>query len=140
VKFTFVRFIIVGIANTIIGLSVMLLFYHSFGLSYWMATFLGNTIGACVSYCLNRSFTFKSKAAVSQSLVRFALVILFCYFVSFYIGKHAVQLVLDYTPFLSAAISTDLAILVSTGLYTLLNYTLQKWIVFPEKEAKTPAS
>ncbi|MBB6445616.1 GtrA family protein [Bacillus benzoevorans] len=138
-KFTFVRFIIVGVANTIIGLTVMFLFYHLLGLSYWMATFFGNTIGACVSYCLNRSFTFKSKASVSQSLVRFAAVILFCYFVSFYIGKHAVQLVLDHTHIFSAAISTDLAILVSTGFYTLLNYALQKLIVFPQQRAKTPA-
>lgn len=136
---TFLRFLLVGIANTIIGLSCMFLLYHLFGLSYWMATFLGNTIGACVSYALNRSFTFKSKAAVSQSMVRFAVVILFCYFVSFYIGKQAVLLVLEHTDILSAAISTDLAILVSTGFYTLLNYTLQKWIVFPERRAKTPA-
>ena len=138
-KFTFIRFILVGVANTIIGLSAMFLFYHLLGLSYWMATFLGNTIGACVSYCLNRSFTFKSKALVSKSLIRFVGVILFCYFVSFYIGKHAVHLALTHTHIFSAAISTDLAILVSTCFYTLLNYSLQKWIVFPQKSVKTPA-
>ncbi|MBL4952803.1 GtrA family protein [Neobacillus sp. OS1-32] len=138
-KFTFIRFILVGVANTIIGLSVMFLFYHLFGLSYWIATFLGNTIGACVSYCLNRSFTFNSRASVSKSVVRFACVILFCYFVSFSIGKQAVHLVLNHTHIFSAAMSTDLAIFVSTCFYTLLNYTLQKWIVFPQKSAKTPA-
>ncbi|WP_066304238.1 GtrA family protein [Bacillus sp. FJAT-29814] len=138
-KFTFIRFLLVGIANTIIGLSVMFLFYHLFGFSYWMATFLGNTVGASVSYYLNRSFTFKSKATVSKSLVRFAGVILFCYFVSFYIGKQAVDLVLNQTHIFSATMSTDLAILGSTCLYTLLNYALQKFIVFREKSAKTPA-
>ncbi|WP_191275716.1 GtrA family protein [Neobacillus kokaensis] len=138
-KFTFIRFILVGVVNTIIGLSVMFLFYHIFGLSYWKATFLGNSIGACISYCLNRSFTFKSNASVSSSLVRFAGVILFCYFVSFYIGKHAVHFVLNNTHIFSATISTDLAILVSTCLYTLLNYCLQKWIVFPQKNLKTSA-
>ncbi|WP_042461966.1 GtrA family protein [Neobacillus dielmonensis] len=138
-KYTFIRFIMVGVANTLIGLSVMFLFYHLLGLSYWTATFLGNSIGACISYCLNRSFTFKSKSSVSKSLVRFAGVILFCYFAAFYMGKHAVHLVLGHIPIVPAAISTDVAILVSTCLYTILNYFLQKWLVFPKKNAETPA-
>jgi putative flippase GtrA len=138
-NFTFIRFIIVGVANTIIGLSVMFIFFHLLGLSYWAATFLGNTAGACASYCLNRSFTFKSKSNVSKSLIRFTVVILFCYFVSFYIGKQAVHLVLIHTHVFSATISSDFAILVSTCLYTLLNYTLQKFIVFPQRGLKTPA-
>ncbi|MGR6342062.1 GtrA family protein [Priestia megaterium] len=138
-RFTFIRFILVGVVNTIIGLSAMFLFYHLLGLSYWMATFLGNTIGACVSYCLNRKFTFKNNTSVSKSLVRFVIVILFCYFVSFYIGKHIVYLALNHIHTFTETVTTDLAILVSTCLYTLLNYTLQKWIVFPRKSVKTTA-
>jgi putative flippase GtrA len=138
-KNTFIRFILVGVANTIIGLSVMFLLFHSLALSYWMATFLGNTVGACVSYCLNRSFTFRSKTSVSKSLVRFVGVILFCYLVSFYIGKQAVHLMLAQIHIFSDAVSTDFAILVSTCLYTILNYSLQKFIVFREKSITTPA-
>lgn len=138
-NFTFIRFIMVGVANTIIGLSVMFVFFHLLGLSYWAATFLGNATGACVSYCLNRSFTFKSNSNVPKSLIRFTVVILICYFVSFYIGKQTVHLVFIHTHAFSAAISSDIAILVSTCLYTLLNYILQKFIVFPQRSAKTPA-
>jgi putative flippase GtrA len=136
---TFIRFIIVGVANTIIGLSIMFVFFRLLGLSYWSATFLGNTAGACVSYCLNRSFTFKSNSNVPKSLIRFTVVILICYFISFYIGKQAVHLVLMHTHAFSASISSEIAILVSTCLYTLLNYILQKFIVFPQRSAKTPA-
>ncbi|MCM3570324.1 GtrA family protein [Neobacillus mesonae] len=137
-NFTFIRFIIVGIANTLIGLSIMFLTFHLLGLSYWMATFIGNTAGAAFSYCLNRSFTFKSDALISKSLIRFAGVILFCYFVSYYIGKQAVHFVFIHTNVFTPVISSDIAILASTCIYTVLNYTLQKWIVFPQKNAKTP--
>lgn len=54
-------------------------------------------------------------------------------------GKQVVHLVLIHTHAFSTTISSDIAILVSTCLYTLLNYILQKFIVFPQKSAKAPA-
>ena len=60
-NFQFVRFLMVGVANTIVGLSVMYLLLHLAGLSYWTSTFLGNSVGAVVSFFLNRSFTFRSQ-------------------------------------------------------------------------------
>lgn len=131
---TFIRFIIVGVGNTIVGLSVMFALFHLFGLSYWEATFLGNAAGASVSYYFNRNFTFKSNANVPKSLIRFIIVILSCYFLSFYIGKQAVYWMLAPTEAFSTATLSDIAILFSTVLYTLLNYTLQKFLVFPQKK------
>ncbi|MDP4103968.1 MAG: GtrA family protein [Bacillota bacterium] len=45
---SFVRFLLVGVVNTIVGLSSMYLFLHGFSFSYWVSTFLGYVIGACV--------------------------------------------------------------------------------------------
>src|SRR5947209_2726841 len=82
---SFIRFLLVGVINTVVGLSAMYLFLHGFSLSYWASTFIGNIIGACVSYFLNRTFTFKSSTAVGKSMVRFTLVILACYVISYYL-------------------------------------------------------
>jgi putative flippase GtrA len=135
-NYTFVRFIIVGIANTVVGLSVMYLLLHAAGLSYWMSTFLGNSVGACVSFFLNRSFTFKSDLSIPKSMIRFAAVILLCYFVSYYIGRNAVEMALINNHFFSASVRTDIAVLLSTGLYTMLNYFFQKVFVFQNDNRK----
>jgi putative flippase GtrA len=135
-SFTFVRFIIVGISNTIIGLSVMYFLLNAAGLSYWTSTFLGNSVGACISFFLNRVFTFRSDQFGFESVFRFIVVILFCYFISFNIGKYLVEwLINKHLSFLSD-ITTDLQVLASTCLYTALNYVLQKVYVFPMKESQ----
>jgi putative flippase GtrA len=135
-KFSFVRFIIVGIVNTIVGLSVMYLLLHALGLSYWMSTFLGNSIGACVSYTLNRNFTFNSQNSLPKSMIRFVIVILCCYFISYDLGKNLVVWLLKANDIFNPKLNTDLAVLVGTGLYTVLNYFGQKLIVFPTKNTK----
>src|SRR6476660_7448236 len=94
-NYTFVRFLLVGVANTIVGLSVMYLLLHVAGLSYWTSTFLGNSVGAVVSFFLNRSFTFRSQSSVSKSMIRFVAVILFCYFISYTIGRNGVEWILS---------------------------------------------
>lgn len=134
-KNSFVRFIIVGIANTIVGLSVMYLLLHAVHFSYWLSTFLGNSVGAIVSFFLNRSFTFKSQGSMAKSAIRFITVILCCYFISYDLAKNIVIGVLKGSHFIDANLKTDLSVLVGTGLYTILNYVGQKWFVFSKKES-----
>ena len=136
-KHSFIRFIMVEIVNTIIGLTAMYLLLHAVGLSYWWATFFGNSIGAVVSFFLNRSFTFKSENAVSKSVLRFIVVILCCYFISYDLAKNLVVGFLKDSHFISANLKTDLAILVGTGLYTILNYLGQKLFVFSKSNEAT---
>lgn len=135
-SFTFVRFIIVGISNTIIGLSVMYFLLKVTGLSYWTSTFLGNSVGACVSFFLNRTFTFRSGQSGLKSMFRFIVVILFCYLISFNIGKYLVEWLLNKNLSFSSANITNLQVLASTCLYTALNYFLQKVYVFPMKDSQ----
>lgn len=124
------KFILVGIMNTAAGLSAILLLLNVINVSYWLSTFLGNTIGAAVSYYLNRSFTFSSQASIKKSLPRFIIVIVFCYFVSFSAAKAAAELI--YTGFPPGFILTQdmLAVLAGTGFYTILNFLGQKYFVF----------
>jgi putative flippase GtrA len=134
-KFTFVRFIMVGVVNTMVGLSVMYLLLHGLGLTYWVSTFLGNSVGACVSFFLNRRFTFRSDVSVQKGMLRFILVILISYFISYSIGENVVKWLLTNNDTLSAKVKTDLAVLISTLLYTMLNYLSQKLLVFSPKRS-----
>ena len=134
-KNTFVRFILVGIANTIVGLSVIYVLLHLAGLSYWTATFLGNSVGACVSFLLNRNFTFQSQGSVRKSMIRFILVILSCYLIAYNLGTEIIDLLLSKSTFIPSHYKTDVAVLISTCLYTILNYFCQKLFVFPRGKA-----
>ena len=119
---TFIRFIAVGIANTAVGLSFIYLLLHLFGFSYWISTFIGNSIGACISYILNRNFTFKSQGSVKKSIPMFIIVILTCYFIAFNLGAKIIDYILNLQEFISLNFKNDLAVLFSSGLYTVLNY------------------
>nr|WP_040340267.1 GtrA family protein [Fictibacillus macauensis] len=127
---SFVRFLVVGVLNTLVGLSAIYVFMHAFSVPYWGATFLGNAIGACVSYVLNRTFTFQSKATYGKSIVRFALVIFICYVVAYFLGsKLATWAFALWLPRFDAR---DVAVLLGTGFYTILNYIGQRWFVFSQ--------
>ncbi len=135
---SFVRFLLVGIVNTIVGLSAMYFFLNGLGFSYWTATFFGNIIGAVVSYFLNRTFTFKSSTAVGKSMFRFAAVILACYFLSYYLGEKLALIVLQQLPFLSEKYTADAAVLIGTGIYTVSNYLGQRIFVFSDNKKDHP--
>ncbi|WP_027409317.1 GtrA family protein [Anoxybacteroides tepidamans] len=126
----FFRFLLVGLLNTAVGLSSMYLLLHLAHLSYWWATLIGNTIGAIVSYILNRLFTFRSNAPIANSAVRFIFVIMTCYFIAYRLGKQLAYWALGLVSILPHDYLDDVAILFGTALYTILNYFGQKRIVF----------
>lgn len=68
---SFIRFLLVGIVNTAVGLSIMLFLMNALELSYWISTFIGNGTGAVTSFLLNRTFTFKSDIEWRRGVARF---------------------------------------------------------------------
>jgi len=126
---SFVRFLAVGVLNTLIGLSASYILFNAVGFDYWVATFGGNTIGAIASYFLNRRFTFRSQVSVRSSWWKFAAVIGVCYFVSYGLGlwlSDVRWLLPDVTP----RFQHNVAILLGNGLYTIMNYFGHKYITF----------
>ncbi|MFY4777349.1 GtrA family protein [Metabacillus sp. RGM 3146] len=126
----FLRFLLVGFINTLVGLSTVFLLMTVFHLSYWISTFVGNTVGGAVSFLLNRSFTFDSQTSFKKSIPRFFIVVLICYFVSFSGGEYAAYWfnhLIEYTHLMAQDVA---AVLLGTSLYTLLNFLGQKYLVF----------
>lgn len=129
-KYSFIRFLIVGVINTIVGLTTMYVLLNGLRLSYWWSTLLGNIFGAGVSFILNRNFTFKNDAAIGGSIVRFVIVIGVCYFVSYSLGLKLANWFLEKLSLFPKEFAKDLAILLGTGIYTIMNYLGQKHFVF----------
>jgi putative flippase GtrA len=129
-KSSFVRFLAVGILNTLIGLSVSYILFNAAGVDYWIATFGGNTVGAVVSYFLNRRFTFRSTVSVGSSWWKFAAVIIVCYFASYGLALWLSDALNWLMPDISLRFQHNVAILLGTGLYTIMNYFGHKYFTF----------
>ncbi|RFU64732.1 GtrA family protein [Peribacillus glennii] len=123
---SFIRFLLVGVLNTIIGLSTIFILLNLAGLNYWAATFIGNGAGAIVSFLLNRAFTFKSRISLKKGGLLFFTVIISCYFVSFSLSEWISSHIYGMLPFTKQ----NLSVVLGTCIYTVSNYTGQKLIVF----------
>jgi putative flippase GtrA len=131
----FVKFLLVGIVNTAIGLSLILFLKNGLEWPYWLATFTGNTIGAAASFLLNRQFTFNSRVTMGQGGPRFAAVVLGSYLFA-YSASHFLSTFFQQFPITEFSFSSEnLAILIGSGLYTIINYLGQKFFVFNQSQA-----
>lgn len=70
-----VRFVIVGGINTTVGLLTIWLLKWLGGLGDFTANLCGYALGVCVSFLLNRSWTFSFKGAWLPSVARFLVVV-----------------------------------------------------------------
>lgn len=74
-----VRYLLVGIANTIVGLGTIYSVMYFLQLKIVYANALGYTVGVLVSFVLNKKWTFKSDDHFVSSLLRFLLVLAVAY-------------------------------------------------------------
>ena len=91
---TFMKFVIVGVINTVVGTVIMFVFYNVFHLSYWVSSASNYIFGSICSYILNKNITFRYHEKGISSLVRFTLNILVCYVLAYGIAKPLMQLIL----------------------------------------------
>jgi putative flippase GtrA len=126
----FTRFLLVGVVNTLTGLSIIFGLLNVFGFSYWISTFVGNCIGALVSYLLNRTFTFNSQISFTKGVPRFITVILICYFLSFSLSEFVADEVYLLYVTIPSINEDEFAILLGSSFYTISNFFGQRNFVF----------
>lgn len=144
---SFVRFLGVGVINTLIGLSLNFLLYNfvfwplGHDPRYWLATGISNAIGAVASFFLNRKFTFRNKTLILKTLPRFILVIAACYLIAYKFAQDFLQwAVLQINLQISERVLGNVMVLFGMGLYTILNYFGQKLFVFGQPKGETDES
>ena len=124
------KFAMVGVINTIVGTTVMFVFYNVFHFSYWVSSASNYIIGSIISYLLNKNFTFRFKEQKYWSLLRFVLNILTCYLLAYGIAKPLMHWIL--TGF-SQTIQENVSMMLGMGLFVVFNYLGQRFFTFKKK-------
>lgn len=128
---TTLKFILVGIINTLFGTGVMFLAYNVFSASYWLSSALNYILGSILSYFLNKYFTFQSKEKSWGQVVKFVLNITVCYFLAYGLAKPLVMRILASQ---EIKLVENAAMVVGMVLFVGLNYLGQRFLVFSEKK------
>ena len=132
---SFIRFLIVGVINTLVGTAVMFGLYNAAGLhkwgqiGYWLSTVGNYTVGSVVSFFLNKHFTFKNKEKGKAVVIRFVINIAVCMVLAYGVAQKCVELALAGT-FLSEQLQGNISMLVGMCLFVLLNYFGQRFFAF----------
>ncbi len=127
---TFVRFVLVGIVNTLFGTGIMFLFYNVFHLGYWVSSFSNYFFGSILSYFLNKYFTFQAKGKSWREIVLFIVNISVCYLIAYGVAKPLMLWLLSGA---TQVIQENIAMLMGMCLFVALNYIGQRVWVFGKK-------
>ena len=128
---TFLRFVIVGVINTIFGTAIMFVFYNVFHLSYWILSASNYFFGSILSYFLNKHFTFQYKERDLGVVGRFILNISVCYLAAYGIAKPLFRWMLSG---FSASVQDNVAMLGGMVLFVMFNYLGQRFFAFKKRE------
>ncbi len=122
-----IRFILVGIVNTLFGTAIMFGLYNIAGCSYWTSSAANYFFGSILSFFLNKNFTFQNKDSLRKTVPRFVLNILICYLLAYGIAKPATLYLLQNY---SLTIQENIAMLVGMCLFVGFNYLGQRYFAF----------
>lgn len=145
----FLKFVAVGILNTVVGTAIMFLSYNVLHFGYVVSVCANYAIGSVMSFFLNKYFTFKSSGDIKKEVLRFALNISVCAILAYGIAKPLVIYVLSklgdgfYEAFYKIPLSifssresieTNIAFLVGMVLFVAFNYAGQRFFAFKHEE------
>lgn len=130
---TIIKFLLVGVVNTLVGAGLMFLLYNVANCSYWLSSAANYVVGGIVSFFLNKYFTFENKTWSWGQVWRFTLNVAVCYFIGYGLAKPAaLWLLRGY----STKVQENAAMLVGMCLYTGLNYLGQRFFAFKKNGAE----
>ena len=127
---TMVKFLLVGVVNTLVGAGTMFLLYTLAHCSYWISSAANYVVGGIVSFFLNKYFTFQNKDWSWGQVGKFIVSVSVCYLLAYGLAK---PLVLHLLAGQSQSIQENVAMLVGMCLYTALNYLGQRFFAFKVK-------
>lgn len=124
---TFLKFCLVGIANTLFGKVIMFVVYNVFHLSYRVSSGANYILESILSFFLNKYFTFQNRSKNLQVVLKLIVNILICYLIAHGIAKPLAGVGLSNV---SKTIQENGAMLVGMGLFVILNYGGQRFFAF----------
>ena len=128
---TFIKFVIVGLINTLVGTAVMFAAYNVLHLSYWISSAANYVVGSICSYFLNKYFTFQNKDKSPVIVFKFIINITLCYLIAYGVARRLILLLLsDF----SVKWQDNIAMICGMGLFVILNYFGQRFFAFKKKD------
>ncbi len=122
----FIRYIIVGVLNTLLGYLVIFSCMYLVGMSPEASNMTGYAVGLVVSYVLNRNYTFNSTQERRKEVIRFVAVFAVAYGLNF-----ATLLILIHRLGMHKGLSQIFAGVIYVGTSFLMN----KYYVFKIRNA-----
>lgn len=123
----FLKFIFVGVINTLVGSTIMFVFYNIGGFDYWLSSAANYVLTSILSFFLNKYFTFGVKHWSWKMVSAFVLTIVISYCLAYGIAKPVMSgLLKNY----KRQIRDNAALLLGMCLFTGLNYIGQRFIAF----------
>ena len=143
------RFVLVGVLNTLVGTAIMFCLYNIAKCSYWFSSAANYILTSIMSFFLNKYFTFRNKERSLSQVLRFALNIAVCYLLAYGIAKPlvlrfvtdaaalsivgAVQRIIPSFAMDASSMRENIAMVVGMVLFVIFNYTGQKFFAFGGK-------
>lgn len=124
-----VRFLLVGVLNTLLGSALTFGFYNLAHMSYWISSGLSYILASVFSFFMNKKFTFRNRDSILKSGLRFSANIALCYLLAFGLAKPFAQTLLAGSA-ASIKIQENLALLTGMVLFTAFNFVGQKFFAF----------
>ena len=125
------RFLIVGVINTLVGTAIMFGLYNLAHCSYWVSSAANYILTSILSFFLNKYFTFKNKEQSLKQVLRFVINIAVCYGLAYGIAKPLCRALLASA---SVSVRDNVSMLVGMVLFTGLNYLGQRFFAFKSEE------
>jgi len=126
-----IKFILVGIINTLIGSLIMFTLYNVVHVNYWLSSACNYIFTSILSFFLNRYFTFAVKNWTLYMIGAFIVNIALCYLIAYGIARPVMNHVLVKSP---QRIRENFAMFTGMCIFTGLNYVGQRFMVFRKQE------
>ena len=127
----FLKFLLVGVINTVVGSAIMFVLYNAAHLSYWFSSGCNYFLSSILSFFLNKYFTFTVKRWSAFMVISFILTIVISYYIPFWVARHIANFFFQNS---SEQTLGNIALIMGTCLASAVSYLGQRFIVFRKKE------
>ncbi|WMJ24209.1 GtrA family protein [Paludicola sp. MB14-C6] len=128
-----IKFVLVGVLNTLFSMVIMFLLYNLFHFGYWGSSSVSYILGSILSFVLNKSFTFQNKDSIWKTALKFSINVAICYLLAYSLAQPLMKLLLS-DMHLKTSWVEQISMLFGMVLFTLLNYIGQRFFAFKEKK------
>ena len=116
-----VRFGLVGLLNTLIGITAIYGLMFFFNTNLMLANGIGYAIGLVVSFMLNKTWTFSDRQGLKQVFPLYLVIAAVAYGINLAVVVTTHE-ILEFDPYLAQ--------ITGIGFYTIMMFVGSRWLVF----------